>query len=122
MPQNTYAELQGADDLRAAFAALPDAASREVKEITRETTKEIEREAKARVRVRSGTTRDTLIKSKISGLYGSVSTWYIGRFLEHGTKKMPAKPFLFPAFESVRSKYLSRVSAAIYGAARSVSR
>lgn len=113
-------KLEGADDLKRAFATLSAEVRREVKQITTESADEIKREAKARVRVRTGHTRDTIErKSEDHGLGAEVGTsWFIGRFIEHGTKKMGARPFLFPAFEIVRPKYLERLKAALYGVVR----
>ncbi len=124
-------QLQGAADVKKAFASLDKDILREVKTITRETADEIRREARSRIPVSidkspknpypSGTTRKKVFrfiaKDGISAVVGN--KWFVARFLEHGTKKMTARPWLFPAWEIVRSKYLSRLSAAVHGVTRS---
>lgn len=62
-------------------------------------------EAKARVRVKTGRTKRSL-KVKYLGIRGQDSTYtvqssyFVARFLEFGTSKMPAYPFLRPATEA----------------------
>jgi HK97 gp10 family phage protein len=122
MAQRAKVELQGKDSLKRAFANLSSEARREVKDITRTAASEIEQQAKSRVRVDTGYTQST-VKKEIAadGLGATVgSNWFKARFLEHGTVKMAARPWLFPAFEMVRPKYLERIQAALYGVLRSV--
>ena len=60
------------------------------------------------VRARSGKTRrslETAIDIRRGALKAYVGTdWFVGRFLEKGTKKMRAYPFLRPALESRKSR------------------
>jgi HK97 gp10 family phage protein len=62
------------------------------------------KEARQRVRKKTGATaKATKVKDeglKFEDMTFSISTNYIGRFLEFGTSKMPAYPFLRPAAEN----------------------
>ena len=64
----------------------------------------VERQAKEDCPVDTGRLRAS-ITSEVSGLEGKVGTnvEYAG-FVEYGTSKMPAKPYLFPALEKSKSK------------------
>ncbi len=135
----TYVELEGVEELHRAFARLELGVLREVKGVVAMSAAEIEAEAKARVPVRAanpaypvskakaaqprGMTRDkikTILRD--GGLGASIGTaYFIARFLEQGTKKMAARPFLNPAFQLVRPKYLERLSAALNKAGREAS-
>ena len=116
----TYVELAGQDDLRRAMAQLRFSALRNAVAVVRDSAEDIEREAKARVAVASGETRDS-IKTiyRDGGLAATIGTGYfLGRFIEQGTRKMPARPFLNPAFQMVRPKFLQRLDAALNAAGR----
>lgn len=62
------------------------------------------KEARQRVRKKTGATaKATKVKEqgiKFDEMTFSIVTDYVGRFLEFGTSKMPAYPFLRPAAES----------------------
>jgi len=62
------------------------------------------KDARQRVRKKTGATaRATKVRDeglKFEDMTFSISTNYIGRFLEFGTSKMPAYPFLRPAAEN----------------------
>lgn len=147
MAKRSFVELQGKDDLKRAFANLSASMKTEIKDVNRITAQEIVREAKARVRVRSGETRSKIKATYTDGGLGATvgTSWYKARFIEFGYRLMhivgtrrgakgrwakqqvkrfaqvgtvPARPFLFPAFEIVRPKYLERLRSAIYGATR----
>jgi HK97 gp10 family phage protein len=123
MSRTGEAELQGQDALRRMFADLSDSARREVAEVVRDSAEEVKREAVARVRVRTGETQKSIFrKSTGRGLSAEVGSSYTGRFLEFGTVRQPARPFLFPALEIVRPRFFARIQAAVYGVARSVGR
>lgn len=137
----TLVELEGTQDMRAAFARLDFAALRNAKVVIRESAEEIEREAKARAPVRAsvpdypisekkaGDAPGSNVRDRIKtllrehGMVASIGTrFYIARFVEQGTKKMPARPFLNPAFQLVRPKYITRLAGAIDRAGREASR
>lgn len=71
------------------------------------------KEARSRVPKKTGNTaKKTRVKDQ--GVRGedatfSVTTNYVGRFLEMGTSKMAARPFIRPAFESRASDIVEAV-------------
>lgn len=119
----TYVELEGQDDIRRAFARLRFGALSEVRVVVADSSEEIESEAKSRVPVLSGETKKsirTIIRD--GGLGASIgSGYFLARFIEQGTKKLAARPFLNPAFQLVRPKYLARLETALNKAGREAS-
>lgn len=117
--------VEGADDVVKMLRALNAETRAKVKVITRETSNELRREARARIPrstdkspsnpYRPGTTRRKVFRFlSRDGLSASVGNkWFVARFLEHGTVKMAARPWLFPAFALVRPKYLQRIREAL---------
>lgn len=77
----------------------------------------IQLEAKKRCPVRTGALRNSITVD----FYGVMSA-QIGPhmpyapYVEFGTRKMPAKPYLFPAFEEERPKFEQGLADAIKGA------
>lgn len=127
-----YVELEGQEELRAALNHFDIEAIRASKVAVGQSALEIEREAKMRAPVRAivpdykisaakaaqapGSNVRDRIKTIIrdAGLTATIGTGYfVARFVEFGTSKMSAHPFLGPAFEVCRSKYLSRLSDAL---------
>ena len=123
----TYTELGGVEDMRRAFARLDFAALREAKAVIQESAEELEGEAKGRLSAQvdeiSGRTMESLkIVYRDAGLMASIGSGYFNaRFKEQGTTHEPAKPFLNPAFEIVRPKYLARLAAALNKAGKEAS-
>lgn len=130
----TYIELEGMEDIRRAFARLEGAALRNVKAEIAKSAATIEAETKARCPVAEmgtkgqkapppGTTRKS-IKTifRDFGLSASIgSGYFVFRFLEHGVLGRPARPMLFPAFQSERKEYLANVERAVGKAGREAS-
>lgn len=133
----TYVELEGQDDLRAAMKNFEIAAIREAKNGIAASAAEIQQEAKMRAPVRAvvpdypisdkkaseapGSNVRNRIKTILrdSGLTASIGTYFhVARYVEFGTRKMSARPFLGPAFEVVRPKYLARLREALNRAAQ----
>ena len=127
-----YVELEGREELRAALNRFDVAAIREAKTAVIESAQEIEREAKMRAPVRAmvpdypisaakaaqspGSNVRDRIKTILrdAGLTATIGTGYfVARFVEFGTRKMSARPFLGPAFEVVRPTYLQRLRDAL---------
>lgn len=111
-------ELEGVAELRAALARLDFAALRNAKEAIREAAEEMLGEAQARVPI--GETHDLYDSLKViyldAGLVASIGTaYFVARFHEFGTVKMPASPFMTPAWEISRPRYLSALSEALSG-------
>ena len=79
----------------------------------------IQREAKQRTPVDTGRLRSS-IRATIGGdgLSAVVGTDVeYAPFVEHGTNRMQARPFLFPAFEGERPKFLASLGAVLKQAA-----
>lgn len=127
-----YVELEGQEDVRAALQRFDVDAIRATKAVIGSTAKEIEREAKMRAPVRAivpdykisaakaaqapGSNVRDRIKTILrdAGLTASIGTaYFVARFVEFGTRKMSARPFMGPAFEIVRPKYLQRLRDAL---------
>lgn len=124
--RRTRVVVEGRDELHQAFVRLERAALASAKDVVRESAEEMEGEAKGRAPVSapgskgegrepSGTTRDAIkIIYRDGGLSATVGTkYYVARFNEFGTIHMPPQPFLNPAFEIVRPKYLTRLAEAL---------
>lgn len=127
-----YVELEGQEALRASLKRFDVDAIREAKTVVMSSADEVEREAKMRAPVRAvvpdypisdvksaeapGSNVRDRIKTILrdAGLSASIGTgFYVARFVEFGTRKMLARPFLGPAFEVVRPKYLQRLRDAL---------
>lgn len=133
----TYVELEGQEELRAALARFEVSAIREAKNGIAATAAEIQAEAKSRAPVRAvvpdypisdakareapGSNIRNRIKTVMrdSGLTASIGTYFhVARYVEFGTRKMSARPFMGPAFEIVRPKFLQRMREALSRAAK----
>lgn len=125
MPKRgVHVELEGQDDLRRAFRRLEIGALREAKDAVRVSAEEMEMEAKARAPVgESGEVKESIYtKYRELGLQATIgSGYYVARFHEFGTVKMNATPFINPAFQLVRPKYLRRLAEALDTAGRRAS-
>ena len=80
-------------------------------------TFDIEARAKARTPVRTGTLRRSIASVfENGGLTGKVGpSVFYGRFIEFGTRRMGARPFMRPAAEAVLPRFAERVKAALRG-------
>lgn len=127
-----YVELEGQEELRAALSRFDIDAIRALKEAVSQSARDIEREAKMRAPVRAvvpdypisaakaaqapGANIRERIRTVIrdAGLTATIGTGhFVGRFVEFGTRKMSARPFMGPAFEIMRPKYLARLRDAL---------
>ena len=127
-----YVELEGQAELRAAIERFDVAAIRESKAVISQSAQEIQREAKMRAPVRAlvpdypisdakaGQAPGSNVRDRIrtrlrdAGLTATIGAFTdVARFVEFGTRKMSARPFLGPAFELVRSKFIARLTAAL---------
>ncbi len=99
--------------VRIAFNHLPKL-TREMRPkaaaVVRETALNIERDAKERAPVRTGTLRRSIHTVPTGELSAEVgpSVEY-GTYVELGTRKMAARPYLIPAAEAERPKFLARM-------------
>ena len=80
-------------------------------------TFDIEARAKARTPVRTGTLRRSIASVfENGGLTGRVGPSVLyGKFVEFGTRRMGARPFMRPAAEAVLPRFAERVKAALRG-------
>lgn len=119
----TYVELAGQEGMRRAFVRLEFAALARVTEQIKNSAEVIERDAKAGVLVGEGTTRDsirTIYRDK--GTSASIGSGYFNaRFIEQGTQREPAHPFLNPAFQHERPHFIQGVEDALNDAGRDAS-
>lgn len=132
-----YVELEGQEELRAALKSFNVEAIRASKEAIALSAREIEREAKQRAPVRAivpdypisvkksaeapGSNVRDRIKTILrdAGLTATIGTaYFVARFVEFGTSKMHARPFMGPAFEVMRPRYLTRLRDALNQAIR----
>lgn len=138
--------LKDVSRLRRVLRRMPEEVTQGVRDEMKWVASEVEREAKARAPVRTGSLRDAIrIKVRRDGLafyIGIVGrrakkkAWY-AHFVEFGTRgyragdirharnskttkhiqkdvsAQPARPFLFPAFESRRTEFSGRVSRSV---------
>jgi HK97 gp10 family phage protein len=91
----------------------------------REAAKRVRGRGRDKVRKRTGKTAHSItygVKNK-GMTYEVGPTWFVGRFLERGTKKMPAYPFMEPAIAAetdLPDKVADRVAKATFGPQRLV--
>lgn len=105
---------EGMDELLKSLHAMGDAGDRIMDKALMEGARIVQEAAKRRVPVRTGKLRDNIkigdIRENAKGLKsivvgpgkGDISTAFYGKFIEYGTLKKPAKPFLRPAFDESR--------------------
>lgn len=127
MARAAKVEVTGQADVKKAFGALSLDVKKEVQAVIRESADEVRREARSRIPVSrnknpknpypSGTTRRKVFRKVApDGLSAEVGNkWFVARFLEHGTVKMSARPWLFPSWELVRPKIVKRIESALTG-------
>ena len=106
--------------LQAALKAVPEVTAEELGRAVRDVVLLVEGEAKKRCPVDTG-----LLRASITPVIESWAAGYVGTntayapFVEYGTSKMPAQPFLEPAFEEGRKQASKIFGAAI---ARAIAR
>lgn len=124
--RRTRVVVEGREELHRAFVRLERAALAGAQDVVRDSAEEMEGEAKGRAPISeagtkhhkqppSGTTRDAIkIIYRDGGLSATVGTkYFVARLQEFGTIHQPAQPFLNPAFEIVRPKYIAALAVAL---------
>ena len=110
-------KVQGIPRLRRAFKTFDDASKEEIRVAIRTTTEAVAAGWRARVPVRSGVGRGDIrtryAKSGLSGRATHSKKSYYLYFVERGTRKIRAKPALFPAAEQQRQPHVVRLTAAV---------
>lgn len=95
------------NEIPGVIAALESA---EMEAVLAAATKPIAEMAQARVPVATGELRDSIeVKPAGSGNVGIFMAWY-GAFVERGTVKQPAHPFLVPAAEAGKAEVAAAVT------------
>ncbi len=107
--------------LLAALATIPDAVLAHLKPESKVTADNIAAEAGRRIRRRSGATGDQIVVQETHNGDGYVvfvlgNRQHIARFLEFGTSRMTAKPFLFVSARLEEGPALRRARLAIQDA------
>lgn len=117
--RRTHVELEGVEQLRRAIATLNVSALRRAKVAIRESAEDMLGEAQARVPVLTGETyRSLKVIYLDAGILASIGTaYYKAKFNEFGTAHMPPAPFMTPAWEITRPKYLAALRLAMDQAA-----
>jgi HK97 gp10 family phage protein len=89
----------------------------EVNDALKEGADAIAEGAQSRVPVDEGTLRDAIHVEEIEGGYsvvaGNETDAFYGHIVEHGSVRVPARPFLMPAYESEREHLLEIVADAL---------
>jgi len=102
----------------ATFKALYDKAQNAVEEAVYKGALRVERDAKINAPVDTGRLRAS-ISSRLNNsdkthVYSEAGTSIsYGKFLEFGTSKQPAQPFLFPAYNKNKSKIKNDIASAL---------
>lgn len=117
--------VKGIEELISLLKKVPKELDDELDIVTLDNAKAIEQKAKEKVPI--GTPESTGIKGYIGGsLKASIGTDKIqdksykvstnrtglapyGNYVEYGTKKMSARPFLFPAYYAQQSKFIKDI-------------
>lgn len=110
--------VHGLDNTLEKLSALDWRLALDLRTVVQANANRLEREAKARCPVRTGNLRNSIkAETHAGGLNADVGPrkpdgWY-AHFLEWGTVKMAARPFMGPAWEAVRPRYIADVTAAV---------
>lgn len=116
-------EFKGKQQLFNKLRRLPDSVQDKVKAATLQGAEMIADDARNRVPVRSGKLKRS-IKARRSekNEFGAVagSDEFYSRFVEFGTQKTTAQPFLFPAFKANRKRVMDNVRRSVKTALKHV--
>lgn len=99
-------------ELKAATADAVKALVQGLEEGVKEAAHAVRNDAKRNVPVDTGTLRDG-IGAQTRGLKADVAVFdkdaFYGEFIEHGTSTRPARPFMLPAAERERKRFVKRL-------------
>lgn len=119
-------EFVGLKEANAALRKLPDVAKANAQQAIDTTAYQVEQGAKQRVRRRTGF---LLARIKwqsrprtVSAVVGVESDAFYWKFLEYGTVKMGAVPFMRPAAEAAKAGHEQRMNRALEESANQVER
>lgn len=117
MPDQIRLTLEGGDEILRNLALVADRAYELVDEAVRAGAEVIRDEAAARVRKRTGALARSMTidkaphqrKGRVAYLIGPGKAGFYGLFLELGTVKMPAHPFLVPALRAAAERAMQTI-------------
>ncbi len=113
--------VEGLAELRRNLKKLDEGARKEVRGAITTTVRIIRDKARSRVRVRTGAgqkaIRGTVSKNGTRGRVTHPKRLFYLRFLETGTRRQKAQPWLFPAAEEEREPHVQRMREAVERAA-----
>ena len=117
-------KIEGAEDVLRAFDRFDKASRENLRTAVKKNANALRKAIKDRAPVDTGNLRDSIAaRFEKDGLGADVGPTRPkgshAHFLEFGTVKMPARPFITPAAEEQRDKYLNDVRAAVRGAIKS---
>ena len=100
-------KIKNIEEVRRDFKNLGINLRKAIANTLKEAAEVVKGEAISLVRMRSGKTRRSIesavdIRGAMTAYVGT--DWFVGRFLEQGTKKMRAYPFLRPAVEKSENR------------------
>lgn len=112
-------EVRGITGLVANLHAFERGVGENVRAAVRRAGEDVEDLAKQLVPVDTGRLRSSIRTTYSDGglTFRTLSDVEYAPFVEFGTSRSPAQPFLFPAFEAIRPHFQADVSAAIRSAA-----
>lgn len=96
------------------LGAVPDRTVARVSQAVQDTGRDIEQDARRIVRKRSRKTEQSITARQVDELMVEVGpTTFYARYLEDGTSKMPAYPFMGPATDLNEFSFVERVQRAV---------
>jgi len=102
--------------LRKAFSEAAVAISQGLEDGVAESAHALRDDAKRNAPVETGKLRDG-IAAHVEGLKAEVAVFdldaYYSQFVEFGTSKQPAQPFMLPAVEAERKRFVKRLNKAV---------
>jgi HK97 gp10 family phage protein len=106
--------LEGFDALKRAFAKAPESVQRHAADVIEKSAFAVAQRMRSLVPVRTGKLKSR-IASTATGLNGRVGfsdrDAFYWKFVEYGTVRMPARPFVRPAAEAESEPYIRAMSA-----------
>lgn len=116
----------GLREANAALKRLPDFAKAAAQKVMDVSAFQVARGAQTRVRRRTGHLAGAITwqsrPRSVSSVVGVARTAYYWKFLEYGTVKMAARPFMRPAAAGVERDHQQRLEVALRGAGDQVER
>lgn len=120
MPKTgVFVEVRGVKETLAKIDLMDARVRQGIKEEVAKSALNIQLGAKQRCPVRTGALRNSIVVNFYGFMSAQVGTSLpYAPFVEFGTRKMAAKPYLFPAFEEERPKFEERLAEVIRRAAK----